>query len=279
MAHLLRYGASVHTSLLRANPDHNFAHTFAMLIYDSNAVYSMIPKNGCTTMRVSIARANGILADLKDWEWIHRNNDTFRPTLKELALASFRYTVLRCPYSRIVSCFLDKIVKRTPDATQFVTATKEDVDLDKLTFRRFCDEMTKPAVLRANMHWRPQVDFLVYADYDAYYCFEDFARIPAQIKSAIGFNIIDARPLAKHDSSHYKIVRATQSFADTPLPQIEAMLLNGFYPQAESFYDESLFATVAGVYKDDFALYRKHFPGMGMIADQDVAADPWLTAV
>ena len=88
MAHLLRHGASVNTSLLRANPKHNFAHIHAIQIFDSNAIYSMIPKNGCTTMRVSIALANGAIADASQWEWVHLNNDSFRPSLKELALAA-----------------------------------------------------------------------------------------------------------------------------------------------------------------------------------------------
>ena len=95
MAHLLRFGGAVHTSIVRSNQQHIFAHTNALQIYDSSAIYSMIPKNGCTTMRLSIALANGAIADRSDWEWIHLNNDSFRPSFKDLALASYRFTVLR----------------------------------------------------------------------------------------------------------------------------------------------------------------------------------------
>ena len=102
MAHLLRYGAAVHGSITRSNSQHMFSHTYALLIYDSNAIYSMIPKNGCTTMRLSIALANGAIADRSEWDWIHLNNDSFNPSFKELALASYRFTVLRCPYGRLV---------------------------------------------------------------------------------------------------------------------------------------------------------------------------------
>lgn len=278
MAHELRYGTAVHSSIIRANPQHNFAHTHAMLIYDSNAIYSMIPKNGCTTMRVSIAKANGIISGNSNWEWIHQNNDSFRPSFKDLALASYRFTVLRCPYSRLVSCFLDKIVKRTPDAVQFLKAAKTGVELEFLTFRRFCDEIARPAVRASNIHWRSQVDFLVYSDYDDYFCFENFSKIAAQLNARIGFAMIDARPMARHDSSHYTITHGATSYADAPITHLEAMMLNGFYPSPDCFYDDTLRALVAQAYEADFALYRREFPGMGLFEDK-AKAGPCVAAV
>lgn len=267
MAHLLRHGASVNTSLLRANPKHNFAHIHAIQIFDSNAIYSMIPKNGCTTMRVSIALANGAIADASQWEWVHLNNDSFRPSLKELALASYRFTILRCPYARLVSCFLDKIVRRTADAAKF-QAVSGISDLDRLTFRRFCAELAETRVLESNMHWRPQTGFLVYAQYDDYFCFEDFAAIAPQLKQKIGLTIVDARPMAKHDSGQFKLVHATQFFADVELQYIEAMLDSGFFPRPQRFYDQPLREQIDSIYAADFDLYNRHFPGKGLLAGQ-----------
>jgi hypothetical protein len=266
MAHLLRYGASVNTSILRANRKHNFAHTHALQVFDSSAIYSMIPKNGCTTLRVSIALANGMIADKSQWEWIHLNNDSFRPNLKDLALARYRFTILRCPYGRLVSCYLDKIARRTADAVKF-QGTSGISDLDRLTFRRFCDELTRPDVLESNMHWRPQIDFLVYADYDDYFCFENFAEIAGTLRNKIGLSVIDARPMAKHDSSQYKMVHATQSFADVELQYVEAMLESGFYPRPDRFYDAALFEQISSIYRSDLALYERHCPGKGLFAD------------
>lgn len=267
MAHLLRYAASVNTSILRANPKHNFAHIHALQIFDSGAIYSMIPKNGCTTMRVSIALSNGVIADTSQWEWIHLNNDSFRPSLKDLALAPYRFTILRCPYGRLVSCFLDKIVRRTADAAKFQAASGLG-DLDRLTFRRFCGELGRTEVLESNMHWRPQSDFLVYGEYDDYFCFEDFAAIAPLLKKKIGFTIVDARPMAKHDSGQYKLVHATHSFADLELQHIEAMLESGFYPSPQRFYDRALAKEIDSIYAADIALYGHHFPGKGLLADQ-----------
>lgn len=267
MAHLLRYAASVNTSILRANPKHNFAHIHALQIFDSGAIYSMIPKNGCTTMRVSIALANGVIADTSQWEWIHLNNDSFRPSLKDLALAPYRFTILRCPYARLVSCFLDKIVRRTADAAKFQAASGLS-NLDRLTFRRFCGELSRTEVLESNMHWRPQTEFLVYAEYDDYFCFEDFAAIAPRLKDKARLTIVDSRPMAKHDSGQFKTVYAMQSFADVELQYIEAMLESGFYPSPLRFYDRALASEVGSIYAADLALYGRHFPGKGLLAGQ-----------
>jgi hypothetical protein len=269
MAHLLRYGTAVNTSILRQNPQHNFAHLHAMQIYDSNAIYSMIPKNGCTTLRLSIAIANGVIAEPGQWEWIHANNDSFKPSLKDLALAAYRFTVLRDPFGRLVSCFLDKIVSRTADAEKFLEAAKSGTSLDDLTFRQFCHGLTRPGLLTSNIHWRPQVHFLVYADYDDYFCFEDFGRVGPLLKAVIGLDVIDARPLARHDTSRYRPAPASFSSADLTVPQIAALLKAGAAPRPDSFFDEELIGLVRETYAKDFALYRAQFPRFGLFRDYD----------
>lgn len=267
MAHLLRYGTAVHTSMIRNNPHHNFAQLHAVHVYDSNAIYSMIPKNGCTTLRLSIAMANGVVADTSQWEWIHFNNDSFKPSLKELALAAYRFTVLRDPFGRLVSCFLDKIVNKTSDAAKFQEKMEDSIDLDTLTFRQFCHGLTKPGVLTGNIHWRPQVHFLVYADYDDYFCFEDFGRVAPLLKAVIGLDLVDARPLARHHTSRHKPAPSSQSYADVPLPHLKALLRSGYAPRPESLYDEELIALVRDLYAADFALYHTHFPRFGLFND------------
>ena len=235
-----------------------------MLIYDSSAIYSMIPKNGCTTMRLSIALKNGAIADQSQWNWVHHNNDSFRPTMRELALASYRFTILRCPYGRLVSCFLDKIVKRTPEAWQFQAAAAGVPDPGRLTFRKFCTEIVRPPIKTLNIHWRPQVDFLVYDGYDDIYCFENFRDIPARLTARTGMTVVDARPFAKHDSSQLKPLPGDASFADTEVWQIESILMGGHCPAPQHFFDSELKDMIAKAYAADFSLYRQNFPGWGL---------------
>ena len=55
---LLKYVQS-DTGNLRLNPKHQVAASHALNIYSSGAIYTFIPKNACSTMRLSLAIANG----------------------------------------------------------------------------------------------------------------------------------------------------------------------------------------------------------------------------
>lgn len=260
----LRYAANGQLMALATNPQHDLAHNHSLAVYGADAVYSMIPKNACSSLRLSIAMANGAIDNEASWRWIHSNNLTFKPTLKDLATAKYTFTFLRCPYARLVSCFLDKMVSRTADAWQFHKLIDEALPLPRLTFRRFCTEMAAPKVKHANIHWRPQVDFLVYKTYDNLFCVEDFASAAAKLDEKIGLRLIDSRPLVKHDSSHFRILPFSKSFADTEVWQLEAMMMKGIRPNPMSFYDDGLRDLVATAYAEDFRLFRQLFSGKGL---------------
>lgn len=264
MSRALRYASVKPGVTLSANSEHELAHRHAVSLYAANAVYSMIPKNACSTMRLSIALANGAISSPAEWRWIHANNSTFRPTLRELATAQYSFAVLRCPYARLVSCFLDKIVSRSRDAWDFHELINEAVPMAKLTFRRFCAEMAWPAVKHANIHWRPQVDFLVYRNYDDLFCVEDFATASTVLRDKTGLAVVDSRPLVRHDSSHYRTLPEVKSFADTEVWQIESIMLNGLRPHPASFYDDELREVAWNAYLEDHKLYNCLFSGHGL---------------
>ena len=88
------------------------AASHALKIYKTGAIDTFIPKNACSTMRLSVAIANCCIADASGFEWIHNNNDTFRANLEDLIRATYTFVILRDPFVRLASCFLDKIVPR-----------------------------------------------------------------------------------------------------------------------------------------------------------------------
>ena len=108
-ARLLR-NARLESSTVGQNELYAFSLEHSLSIYPLDAVYTFIPKNACSTLRYSIAIANGFLGDISDIDWIHQNNPTFMSTQREVALASYTFVVLRCPYTRVASCFLNQVV-------------------------------------------------------------------------------------------------------------------------------------------------------------------------
>lgn len=179
------------------NKAHVFAADHALCAYPSGAVYSFIPKNACTTLRVSLAMANGCIAGARDWTWIHNNNRTFIASLRDLAAASFTFTILRCPHARLASVFLDKFVGRRPEFWRLHAATRDRLHPETSTFRDFVALLDDPELLNHDMHWRPQVDFLVYDDYDLWVPLERFADHAPQIEEGAGLRIVDARALTR----------------------------------------------------------------------------------
>ena len=97
------------------NDQYTFSSSYCLSIYPINAAYTFIPKNACSSLRFSVAVANGFLADLRDIEWIHWNNQTFIASQREVCLASYTFVILRCPFTRVASSFLDLIVEASFD--------------------------------------------------------------------------------------------------------------------------------------------------------------------
>jgi hypothetical protein len=249
---LLRFSRRDDGALV-GNHAHQFALNYAMCIYQSAALYSFIPKNACSTMRFSVALANGCVASDSDVNWIHENNQTFKPSLAELATARYSFVVLRDPFRRIASCFLDKIVDKRPEAWRFQSFVDYSIDLDTLTFRGFVEKL--PRILRRNPHWRPQADFLIYEDYDDWFCVEDFGSAIEALSNKIGLAIRDTRHLLDHGAHRYTSVDRTASYADMPVHEIAAMKRRGEVPAVEKMFDHEVVAAVRSAYADDFAIY------------------------
>ena len=146
---------------------------YAMQVFNSNALYSFIPKNGFSTLRLSVAIVNGCIVGIEQGIWIHKNNQTFfKPTLKEAATAQYKFVVFRCPFRRLASVFLDKFIAKEPDAWQYRDLLKREVNLDGLTFEQFFKSLAVPPMKGANIHWKPQSQFLLYEGYDDYFALE-----------------------------------------------------------------------------------------------------------
>ncbi len=249
----LRY-ATARPVALERNIPHQTAAAHALVHYGSGAVYSFIPKNACTTLRLSLAVANGCVTDLEDWTWIHPNNGTFQADLRDLARAPFTFAVLRCPHARLASVFLDKILSRSPEYWQLFRAEGDRLDHDALTFRDFVSLVLQPGRLRSNIHWRPQVDFLVYQDYDAWLSVEQFAAAVPQIETQ-AFAVIDARPLSRHGTDQVRLI-TEGCFADTPCHELARMRRGGDLPAHAALYDKQLAIRVARAYAEDILIYR-----------------------
>jgi hypothetical protein len=257
MIRFFRYSQSTHNNLDH-NPKHKFAQIHSLNIYRSDAIYTFIPKNGCSTLRTSIAYANGCIESEKDFAWIHDNNRTFIASLSELVKAKYTFVILRCPFSRLASVYLDKFVGQTLAIKHFVDLSDEEVIPENISFSSFIKGLKNPKVKNGNFHWRPQIDFLVYKDYDDYFVLEEFSKAQKILKEKIGFKILDTRTLTKHGTDGYNLVD-DDIYSEASLIELIQMKANNIIPSHKALFNDELVEIVQELYRDDIQLYKSLF--------------------
>src|SRR5690606_5133059 len=110
----------------------------------TSCIYSFIPKNACTTMRYSLALSSGCIRGRQDFDWIHNNNWTFSASFRDLVSAESSFVILRCPFSRLASFFLDKVVDCRPPAHALLPFVDEAGRLEDVTFRKLAAAIRRP---------------------------------------------------------------------------------------------------------------------------------------
>lgn len=249
---------------LAANGAHVFAARHALLHYRSGAVFTFIPKNACTSLRVSLAIANGTIADTADWTWVHRNNDTFAAGLADLARAPVTAVILRCPFRRLASTFLDKIVSRSGPLWVLHRLSRDRLDPDRLTFRSFVDSIASHGFLRADIHWHPQYEFLVYDRYDRVFGMHELPAFATFFEETTGQPLVDARAFAGNATSAYAPATGG-NHADRPLAELTRARADGRLPHPRDLFDPPLVDRVREIYAEDLQLYRDLVGAQGLL--------------
>ena len=209
-------------------------------------------------MRLSLAIANSCIPDASYIDWIHNNNDTFQASLEDLIVARYTFVILRDPFARLASCFLDKIALKAFPAQRLQELTRRPLNLDEITFAEFVELLGDAAVRAGNMHWRPQTDFLVYDRYDDYFGVENLGDAAAVIKNRAGLRIIDARPFTAHGLDHYALLPEWLDHSSTPVKEIARLKQGGDCPDPRSLYTTAIIDRVAAqLYADDIKLYAE----------------------
>ncbi len=246
---LLRHARLGHANV-RNNSSYAFSHLHALSIYPLNAIYTFIPKNACSTMRFSIALANGFVRDIGDINWIHHNNATFVATKREIATADYTFVILRCPYRRVASCFLDKFVrgKGQPDGTRIGSLPQ--------SFHDFLTMIRSQERHAMNQHWRNQSDFLHYETYDDVFSLEAFPHAIDTLRDR-GLAIYDTRATLRHDLAGF--LQVEENCTHLTVNDLRQMMRQGRAPSYSSMFGEAERRLVRQTYADDIKLYSAHF--------------------
>lgn len=244
---------------LSRNAKHRFAMEHAMSIYPTRSCYTYIPKNACSTLRFSVAQSNGFVRSIDDVSWIHNNNKSFLMKEAEVATCEYAFVVLRCPFARLYSAFMDKIVGFEVQAWQFRNSTGNRFELYDLSFEVFVNYLSRVKPSTLDHHWRPQSDFLVLDQYDDYFCFENIPNAFTTIEEKAGIRITDTRKALKHDTSSLIFDKNMKSPDQLPALELLVQKRAGIVPCPELMFRDSSIDAVQSIYGEDLALYEANF--------------------
>jgi hypothetical protein len=241
-----------------------FALRNTLCYYRKRAIFTFIPKNACSSLRLTLALANGILSNKEQHGFIHKNNHLFAATIRDISECDFSFVILRSPYRRLTSVFIDKFLKRAPLCEKIVGASRLDEAFGSYTFRDFIHAIYEDKkLLLSDAHWIPQSNFLLFEEYTQVFRVEDMKHCSRMIKKLVGVDFIDARPLTKHGSDSSRIENVECAYK-LSVNELIAMKKRGFVPDATNFFNNELSELTRSIYKEDFYHYENIFGPIAM---------------
>jgi len=254
--------AGQHESITE-NKRHELAKRNTIVHLKSNSICTWIPKIACSTLRYSIALDNGAISGINDFPWIHQNNTTFAANNKELLNSRYAFVILRNPFKRLLSFYLDKICsdKSTKEDQSYALAKQIFHANDSTTFEDFVNTIyTDPSLVSKDIHTRRQCDFLVYANYSDYFKFEDFKVTKEKLREKIGLNLVDTRQSGSIRTT-FEMEELQEFDYKTKASEANSLLDMNKRPIASHMFTPKMIAKVGTIYFSDILLYSNKVEG------------------
>jgi hypothetical protein len=244
-----------------------------------NISYTYIPKNGCSNLRAALGIANGTLSEsCLDLTRLSIHNGA---ALADHVNAT-KLIVLRNPFQRILSAYLDKIIARElePFAFDACVSILERRDLTRCEAERHVQNGERPSFMEfisflkdtrdvvSNPHWRSQCSFFLFTDYDyifpltlinLYWETSIFSQF--QLSDRIYWHRTSRGRIAVEDVESVGLARAVYDMKGQHI--YEFMIERNMVPSVSSFYSSTkLFDLFVDRYINDLRLYETLFPGL-----------------
>jgi len=248
---------------IEKNEDHLFAKRHTLVHFKSNSVCTWIPKVGCTNMRYSIPLANGAISTPEDIDWVHNNNDSFQGSNQELLNANYAFVVLRNPYKRLLSFYLDKLCHNDPNQSDksYSHAQNKFNTNESTSFKDFVRILWRdPELINADIHVKRQTDFLVYNQYDDYFCLEDYKNAVSKVFDTTGLEVIDTRGMGSGNTTHKHQESADIDYT-WKASEIGRLLQIGHKPNIKNMYSDEMCKLVGSLFLTDIMLYLEKIKG------------------
>ena len=242
-----------------------------LIEHNHKIIYCPIGKNACTLLKnmllgISDEQENYQNSNLKMHEYIDKNKDKFKLNHFEYLNNPdyFKFIVIRDPFRRLVSTYVDKFVKRRKNKDVHAIPVIKDVyeylgletDFDlSITFSQFVDYLLRTDDINLDGHWRPQSFYFAakLVNFDFIGQFEKLDTVIAYLEQKLKIKI-DAN-VSKHrlDYGDFKSTEKFHNKYPEELSKLPAI------PKAPQFYTAELEDKIRQRYAEDITIYQREF--------------------
>ena len=222
-------------------------------------VYFPLPKSACTLFSTFLA-LNTEKCD--DFDPVRQGVHSYRLRNKALQLRDFRiltdpdyfrFTVIRDPHSRLVSAFLDKMVKPLGSGT---ISEGEGSAITDSSFEAVVESLCRMSDAAIEKHFRPQAAFIRNVPLDHIGVFDELEVTFRLFRERFGIDIeAEVAEKVRSTKRTQYAKGASDEFGyvgDMPVRELAALKQ---MPPAECFYNDPLHAMVAERYAEDLKIY------------------------
>lgn len=214
--------------------------------------FNFIPKNACSTIKNTLRHYSDGFVSV---DFLHNDLDFIKPY--ELDFDWKILLIVRDPFDRIVSAYLDKIINPVEEnALKLVIQLFKERGLiyrpgKSIPFIFFLEWISTQPLEFLDAHWRPQSSLLRFDNYTDIFHLETLGAQWASSKFGVNY------PLITFDS--HGTSKSTHVFEDRDkLVSIDGDFLYGYictvnsFPNKESFKTDRTLELVNSIYKDDY---------------------------
>jgi hypothetical protein len=182
--------------------------------HPSRSVYAPVPKAGCSSIKAYLRRIEGYAKDL-DVERLHNkrlNGLSYASSLSRGQMVNalfarngyFKFTVVRNPFARLVSAYVDLLSDRDGQGPRHVAAHQELLaevrsrrdarpsELTSITFEDFIHSLENRRPVDLDRHWQPQSHLTMSAllSYDMVIRLEELDERAPELADRLGTDLV-----------------------------------------------------------------------------------------